>query len=309
MKTLSILFSIILVFNPFIPLLGETLTVDGDLDVLGNSTSITSTVLTTENGALSHFRWVDYTTYPLEDGSGNLLPNQMINVEFADKFVWGVITVTLVGGWWQGKNTGMIRKSFAIGRNPGWSDPNGAGHGANSGEQLEMALGPITQRFKIGSATSEGGTFRIPIYRISDSKNDIKVLVEGYMSAPGPEYSIDLKTDIFLSEWEVIAEDHIPEEVINFDHPISISDYNTPANAVPEAGVVRWTGTDFEGYDGTAWKSFTSEGGGSSGGTADAASSLVIPGTTDAKLSVDASGNVLLSEAQGDISMGAFGAQ
>lgn len=32
----------------------------------------------------------------------------------------------------------------------------------------------------------------------------------------------------------------------------------------PSAGTIRWSGTDFEGYDGTVWKSLTSGGGGSS---------------------------------------------
>ena len=67
-------------------------------------------------------------------------------------------------------------------------------------------------------------------------------------------------------------------------------------------GALRFTGTDFEGYKNATdgWVSLTS---GGSGGTAESASSLVIPGTSDVKLSVDASGQVLLAEAQGDIPM------
>jgi len=67
-------------------------------------------------------------------------------------------------------------------------------------------------------------------------------------------------------------------------------------------GALRFTGTDFEGYKNATdgWVSLTS---GGSGGTAESASSLVVPGTSDVKLSVDASGKVLLAEAQGDIPM------
>ena len=62
--------------------------------------------------------------------------------------------------------------------------------------------------------------------------------------------------------------------------------------------------TDFQGYKNEIeeWVSFIS-GGSSSGGTADAASSLVVPGTSDVKLSVNAAGVVLLVEPQGDIPM------
>ena len=51
---------------------------------------------------------------------------------------------------------------------------------------------------------------------------------------------------------------HDPAEALDVDGAIRIG--NTDRN---NAGTIRWTGTDFEGYDGTSWKSLTAAGGGS----------------------------------------------
>ncbi|MEM7791766.1 MAG: hypothetical protein AAF546_10220 [Verrucomicrobiota bacterium] len=77
-----------------------------------------------------------------------------------------------------------------------------------------------------------------------------------------------------------------------------------PTNTDETAGAIRFDG-DFWGYknDTEEWVSLTS----GSGGSSSPATNLVQPGTSDQKIYVDASGAVLLSEAQGDISMGSFG--
>jgi hypothetical protein len=124
-------------------------------------------------------------------------------------------------------------------------------------------------------------------------------------------------TDISLTEWEVSEEEHIPDEVISFGNPISIGDYVTPANAVPVAGVLRWNGVDFEGYDGDSWLSFTSNSVSGLGETY----KLTTPDNTADVVVVDSSGNttvegditvtgtITVATPQGDISMGAFTAE
>ena len=73
--------------------------------------------------------------------------------------------------------------------------------------------------------------------------------------------------------------------------------------ATTTPGAIRYNSTDadFEGYKGedAGWVSLTT----SDAETVQSASSLVVPGSTTAKLSVDANGRVLLAEAQGDIPM------
>ncbi len=47
------------------------------------------------------------------------------------------------------------------------------------------------------------------------------------------------------------------------------------------AGIIRWTGGDFEGYDGTGWQSFTSGGAGSGGGWTDDGSIVRLSSSSD----------------------------
>ncbi|MBC2603914.1 hypothetical protein [Puniceicoccus vermicola] len=91
------------------------------------------------------------------------------------------------------------------------------------------------------------------------------------------------------------------DETVQINGALLVGDYDNFQTATPSPGAIRFdsSATDFEGYDGTEWKSLTQ----GDGGTAIAASELVVPGTSDVKLSVNASGAVLLSEAQGDIPM------
>jgi len=48
-----------------------------------------------------------------------------------------------------------------------------------------------------------------------------------------------------------------PNQKLDVAGKIKISD----DNATPTAGTIRWTGTDFEGYNGSEWKSLTAQGG------------------------------------------------
>ncbi|MEM7790091.1 MAG: hypothetical protein AAF546_01705 [Verrucomicrobiota bacterium] len=261
-----------------------------------------SSFLETEEDRIIYFRWVDTLDVQIDDpnnSGGAVLDNQVNYIEFDDVRVWGSITVTVTGNWFYGLNVGKIQKSFAIGRNEGWIN-------TNYGEWLDYAQGPIVERFKIGSATSESGKLRIPIYAVENSKNEISVYVEGHISVGNPTYSFDPYETISMTGWEIDTKNELAEETIQLDGPLLIGDYEHSLETSATAGTIYFdaSASDFKGYDGTAWKSFTSEG----SGPADSATQLIQPGTSDQKLYVDPStGVVLLSAAQGDISMGSFG--
>lgn len=283
----------------------ETLTIEGNLEVQGLLNTGQTVVSRSSGGENVYFKWGQRIPFAeIVPGTSNIsVPNQAIYIEFEDVYVWGALTVTLVGDWHSGKNTGIIRKNFAIGRNPGWTNQN-------DGEQLEVALGPIVQRYKIGSASSESGRLRIPIYKIADTRNRVTVFVEGHLSLDNPSANMDAATEIHLTAWEIVSEDHIPEEVVSFQGPISIGDYVTAGNAVPEAGVIRYNGSDFEGYDGSAWTSLTSAGSGSGEAykltTPDENTDVVVvdsAGNTTVSGAITILGPITLSAPQGDIPM------
>ena len=92
------------------------------------------------------------------------------------------------------------------------------------------------------------------------------------------------------------------EETVQVEGALLLGNYaNAPDDPTP--GAIRYNNTDgdFQGYKGedAGWVSLTT----SDAETVQSASSLVVPGSTTAKLSVDANGRVLLAEAQGDIPM------
>ena len=92
------------------------------------------------------------------------------------------------------------------------------------------------------------------------------------------------------------------EETVQIEGALLLGDY-AEAPDDPTPGAIRYNNTDadFEGYkdDDDGWVSLTTP----DVDTVQSASSLVVPGSTTAKLSVDANGRVLLTEAQGDIPM------
>ncbi len=92
------------------------------------------------------------------------------------------------------------------------------------------------------------------------------------------------------------------EETVQVEGALLLGDYAEAPDA-PTPGAIRYNSTDadFEGYkdDDDGWVSLTTP----EVDTVQSASSLVVPGSTTAKLSVDANGRVLLAEAQGDIPM------
>jgi hypothetical protein len=311
MEFMTKIFFLLITFSSAFVAQAETLILESDLNIQGSLESGQSVVRRSSGGENVYFKWGQRVPFAEVIGSSNVsVANQVIYVEFEDVYVWGALTVTLVGDWHAGKTTGIIRKNFAIGRSPGWANQN-------DGEQLEIALGPIVQRYKIGSASSESGRLRIPIYKIADTRNRVTVFVEGHLSMSDTSANMNAATDISLTEWEVSEEEHIPDEVISFGNPISIGDYVTPANAVPVAGVLRWNGVDFEGYDGDSWLSFTSNSVSGLGETY----KLTTPDNTADVVVVDSSGNttvegditvtgtITVATPQGDISMGAFTAE
>tara|TARA_B110001469_G_C9647811_1_gene328539 strand:+ start:4093 stop:5574 length:1482 start_codon:yes stop_codon:yes gene_type:complete len=286
----------------------------GDFEVKGQTVLGQSQVQQDSAGRNTYFHWNAYTPGAALAGGGSragaTVPNQAIYVEFADKRVWGALTVTIVGDWRYGKNTGMIRKTFGIGRNEGWATNN-------DGEVLEQAIGAIVGNYRIGSPSSvSGGLLRIPIYKITDSSNPIAVFVEGHLSLSGAGHNLDPQADIALSEWTVIDEDYGPEyleTIISNSGAISV----TP-------GAIRFDGADFQGYDGTVWKSLSevnepeafrqtlslqnnqlvlSDDGGAIDFPEPLTHKLTTPDGSSDVVVVDINGAVTLMAAQGDIPM------
>jgi len=286
----------------------------GDFEVKGQTVLGQSQVQQDSAGRNTYFQWNAYTPSAALAGEGSpagaTVPNQAIYVEFADKRVWGALTVTIVGDWRYGKNTGMIRKTFGIGRNSGWETNN-------DGEVLEHAIGAIVGNYRIGSPSSvSGGLLRIPIYKITDSNNPIAVFVEGHLSLIGSGHNLDPQADIALSEWTVVDEDYGPEYL-----EMIISNSGATSET---PGAIRYDGSDFQGYDGTVWKSLSevnepeafrqtlslqnnqlvlSDDGGAIDFPEPLTHKLTTPdGSSDAVV-VDINGAVTLMAAQGDIPM------
>ena len=95
-------------------------------------------------------------------------------------------------------------------------------------------------------------------------------------------------------------------ETLQIEGALLLGDYTEAEGAVPSPGAIRYNSgnADFEGYQGAenGWASLTS------GGAVpqNTVSSLEVPEGGATKLYVDSEGNVLLTEVQGDISMGLF---
>ena len=244
--------------SPLITADKEVVTVGTNMKINGSLTLKDSIAYQSFRGETVYFKWSRKVPFaPTVPGKINTsLPNQAIYVDLGNKWIWGALTVTLVGDWHSGKNTGIIRKTFALGRNPNWKN-------SVDGEQMELALGPITRRYKIGTATSESGNLRIPIYKIVDTRNRVTVFVEGHLSLSSAVHNFNPSDGISFTPWETVDVDHV-EERIKFDVEHITSDVaqlnplaERPEN--PNAGAIYYdTGSqDFQGYDGTTWKSLT----------------------------------------------------
>lgn len=235
----------------------DEVTIDSDLKTNGNLALKDSITYQSVGDEIVYFKWSRRVPFAptLPDKVNTSLPNQAIYVDLGNKWVWGALTVTLVGDHHTGKNTGIIRKTFAIGRNPNWTN-------TNDGEQLELALGPITERYKVGAATSESGKLRIPIYKIADTRNRVTVFVEGHLSLAGKHHNFDPK-EITFTDWETTNVDHIAERIhFNAENITADLAQFKPLGARPQnptAGSIYYDSeaADFQGYDGTVWKSLT----------------------------------------------------
>lgn len=301
----------LLIFNAPVVAFAETLTIEGDLEVEGSLTTGQTVVRRSGGGENVYFKWAQRVPYAEVTSGYNTLANQAINIEFADVFVWGALTVTVVGDWHSAKTTGMVRKTYAIGRNPGWKN-------GNDGEQLEVAVGPIVDCYKLGSANSHSGKLRIPIYKISDKRNRVTVFVEGHLSVDNPNINIDPTSDISLTAWEVVAEDHVSERLVLDVESATVNGLViNPLSSYSEiatAGGLYYDieDRDFKGHNGTGWVSLTAASGGSGSGQA---YKLTTPDESRDVIVVDASGDTTVSgmlrftAPMGDISMGAFTAQ
>ena len=152
--------------------------------------------------------------------------------------------------------------------------------------------------------------------QITDSSNPIAVFVEGHLSLSGAGHNLDPQADIALSEWTVIDEDYGPEyleTIISNSGAISV----TP-------GAIRFDGADFQGYDGTVWKSLSevnepeafrqtlslqnnqlvlSDDGGAIDFPEPLTHKLTTPDGSSDVVVVDINGAVTLMAAQGDIPM------
>lgn len=104
------------------------------------------------------------------------------------------------------------------------------------------------------------------------------------------------------------------DETLVVHGALQLGDYAEPETASPAAGALRFTGSGFEGFDGSAWHSL------SEGGTATGSSALVDPGAPEITVLEVASGGgrvivaadleiagaLRLAGPQGDLSMGVF---
>lgn len=134
---------------------------------------------------------------------------QVTYIDFKDSRLWGVIEVSISGGYDYRRTTGEIIKRFNIGHNIGNNRPVDS--------ETSTAFGDIVQNFKIGEfEVDSNGYGRIPIYHIIDPENKVVVKVRGIL-AGGDDLIKKIVKNIYLTTPVSIPENtNVSQSSVNF---------------------------------------------------------------------------------------------
>ena len=163
-----------------------------------------------------------------------------------DGSAWNSLTDTGIDGLWSQSDTNLYYTNGNVGI--GTNTPEGNFHVVGSPDSVFVMIS-ANQPSSNGNSTlmfseDNDGSFGMK-FRYNGLENNLKIISKNGSAE-------NVRMSVNRDNGRVGIGTDIPSELLTVDGAINLG-----TTSASNAGTLRWTGTDFEGYDGSAWNSLT----------------------------------------------------